>query len=144
MIVDDLLKAKGSEVSTISPETPVLRITERLRLERIGALVVSRNGTSVDGIVTERDIVYAIARHGTAALAMRAADVMTGSVRTCGRRDRVRDVMIEMTRARTRHLLVMDAGRMCGIVSIGDVVKSFIDDAELEMSVLRDAYLGKI
>ena len=142
MKVDDILKAKGRDVSTTSPDTAVIRIAQRLRLERIGALVVSGDGHRVEGIITERDIVVAIARDGADALGLHAADVMTRSVRTCSPDDRVRDVMVEMTNTRVRHLPVVEHGTLCGIVSIGDVVKSCLDDADLEVRVLRDAYLG--
>jgi signal-transduction protein with cAMP-binding, CBS, and nucleotidyltransferase domain len=142
MKVDDILKAKGRDVSTTSPDTVVIRVAQRLRLERIGALVVSGDGHRVEGIITERDIVVAIARHGADALGLHAADVMTRSVRSCSPDDRVRDVMVEMTSARVRHLAVVEHGMLCGIVSIGDVVKTCLDDADLEVRVLRDAYLG--
>src|SRR5947207_747596 len=125
--VDDILKEKGRDVSTTSPDTAVIRVAERLRLERIGALVVSNDGRRVEGIVTERDVVYGIARHGGELLGKRVADIMTHS-RSCSPDDRVRDVMVEMTRARVRHLPVVEEGKLCGIVSIGDVVKSCLDD----------------
>jgi signal-transduction protein with cAMP-binding, CBS, and nucleotidyltransferase domain len=142
MKVDDILKAKGRRVSTTSPDTAVARITERLRFERIGALVVSRDGSRIDGIITERDIIAAIARYGADALDKRASDVMTRWARSCAPDDRVRDVMVVMTTTRVRHLPVVEHGKLCGIVSIGDVVKSCLDDADLEVRVLRDAYLG--
>jgi CBS domain-containing protein len=142
MKVDEILKTKGRGVSTVSPETSVLRATERLRLEQIGALVVSTDGQRVDGIITERDIVHALAHRGAPVLDMRVRDITPRPVRTCSPSDRVRDVMAEMTRARVRHLPVVEGGRLCGIVSIGDVVKSCLDDADLEVSVLRDAYIG--
>jgi len=142
MKVDDILKVKGRDVSTTSPDVAVIRVAERMRLERIGALVVSRDAHLVEGIITERDIVSGIARHGAHALGMRTGDVMTRWVRTCSPADRVRDVMVEMTNTRVRHLPVVDHGELCGIVSIGDVVKSCLADADLEVRVLRDAYLG--
>jgi CBS domain-containing protein len=142
MNVGDILKVKGRDVSTTLPDTAVARVAERLRLEHIGALVVSRDGQRVEGIITERDIVTGIARHGADALRLPTHDVMTRSVRTCSPDDRVRDVMVEMTNTRVRHLPVVEHGQLCGIVSIGDVVKSCLDDADLEVRVLRDAYLG--
>ena len=80
--------------------------------------------------------------HGADALGMRVSEVMTRSVRTCSPDDRVRDVMAEMTNTRVRHLPVVEHGQLSGIVSIGDVVKSCLADADLEVRVLRDAYLG--
>jgi CBS domain-containing protein len=142
MKVDDILEAKGREVSTIPRDTTVRRVVERMRLQRIGALVVSSDGVRVEGLITETDIISALARSGAQALDLPARDVMTGAVRTCSPDDRVRDVMVEMTMHRVRHVPVVDHGQLCGIVSIGDVVKSVVDDADLEIRVLRDAYLG--
>jgi CBS domain-containing protein len=142
MKVSDILKVKGSEVSTTTPDTTVARVAERLRLERIGALVVTRDERHVEGIISERDIVYGIARHGADVLGLHASEIMTRSVRTCSPEDRVRDVMVEMTNTRVRHLPVVEGGRLCGMVSIGDMVKSLLDDTDLEVRVLRDAYLG--
>ena len=138
MTVNDILKVKGRDVSTTSPDTAVIRIVERLRLERIGALVVSRDGKGVEGVITERDIISAIAGHGPDALHSRARDVMTRWVRTCSPEDRVRDVMVEMTVRRVRHLPVVDHGQLCGIVSIGDVVKSRILELEHEMQAVHE------
>jgi CBS domain-containing protein len=142
MKVEDILKAKGRDVSTTTRDVAVIRIVERMRLQRIGAFVVTGDGRRVEGIITERDILSAIAGHGPDALGLRAGDVMTRSVRTCSPDDRVRDVMVEMTNRRVRHVPVVDHGQLCGIVSIGDVVKSCLQDADLEIRVLRDAYLG--
>jgi CBS domain-containing protein len=142
MKVDEILKAKGRDVLTTAPDVPVVRVAQRMRLERIGAFVVSRDGHKVEGIISERDIISAIARHGADALDMRVTAVMTRWVRTCSPDDRVRDVMVEMTNTRVRHLPVVEHGQLCGIISIGDVVKSCLADADLEVRVLRDAYLG--
>jgi CBS domain-containing protein len=142
MKVDEILKVKGREVLTIAPDVAVVRVAQRMRLERIGAFVVSRDGHRVEGIISERDIIAAIAHHGADALDMRVTEVMTRWVRTCSPDDRVRDVMAEMTNTRVRHLPVVEQGQLCGIISIGDVVKSCLADADLEVRVLRDAYLG--
>ena len=142
MKVRDILEVKGREVSTTTPDTTVLRVVERMRLQRIGALVVSRDGVHVEGIVTETDVISAIARYGADALDLHTRDVMTGAVRTCSPDDKVRDIMVAMTMGRVRHVPVVDHGKLCGIVSIGDVVKSTLEDADLEIRVLRDAYLG--
>jgi CBS domain-containing protein len=142
MKVDDILEVKGREVSTVTRDTTVRRVIERMRLQRIGALVVSADGVRVDGIVTETDVIAALARHGADALDLPTRDVMTHAARTCSPDDRVREVMVAMTMGRVRHVPVVDHGRLCGIVSIGDVVKSCLEDADLEIRVLRDAYLG--
>ena len=142
MKVAEILEAKGHDVVITLRTTPVTRLAERLRADRIGALVVTPDGRRVEGLVTEREIIDAIARHGSAALDLQASEVMNRSPRTCTPDDRVRDVMVTMTNARVRHLLVMEGSDLRGIVSIGDVVKSVLDDADLQVNVLRDAYLG--
>jgi CBS domain-containing protein len=142
MKVAEILEAKGHDVVITLPSATVVRLAERLRVDRIGALVVTNDGRHVEGVVTEREIVHAIARHGADALELHASDVMSRSPRRCSPDDRVRDVMVTMTNARVRHLLVMEGDQLRGIVSIGDVVKSVLDDADLEVNVLRDAYLG--
>jgi CBS domain-containing protein len=141
--VRDLLDAKGDDVLWVMPDTTIERIAQRMREERVGAVVVSRDGQRVDGLVTERDIVLGVARHGGEVAHLRARDVMQHSVETCAPGDSIRAAMVAMTRTRVRQLPVVDAGRLRGIVSIGDVIKSFVDDAELEARVLRDAYLAR-
>src|SRR5262249_7235123 len=116
---------------------------QRLRTSHIGALVVSSDGEHLEGLVSERDIVHALAHHGAAALGMPVRDVMHRTVSTCAPSDSIHKIMSEMTRKRVRHLPVLDHGRLCGIVSIGDVVKNRLDEAEREVSYLRDFYLAR-
>jgi CBS domain-containing protein len=142
-IVRDLLDAKGDDVLWVTPDTTVERIAQRMRVERVGAFVVSLQGQRVEGLVTERDVVLGMARHGGAVVHLRVRDLMQHSVATCAPGDSIRSAMAAMTRTRVRHLPVVEAGRLRGIVSIGDVIKSFVDDAELEARVLRDAYLAR-
>jgi CBS domain-containing protein len=139
--VRDILATKGGEVLTVEPSTPVLRVAQRMFAEQIGAFVVSPDGQRLDGLVVERDIVFGLARHGDAVLNLPVSAVMTRAVITCHPDDTVRSAMTEMTRSRVRHLLVVEDGRLRGIISIGDVVKASIDDADLEANVMRDAYL---
>lgn len=142
MLVDDLLAAKGREVVTVPADAGIRLVLNRLRSNRIGALVVSDDGVHVDGIVSERDLVNALTEMGPRLLDVRARDVMTRNIRTCSATDTVKRVMSEMTRHRMRHLPVLSAGRLVGIVSIGDVVKNRLEEIELESGVLRDAYLA--
>jgi CBS domain-containing protein len=138
MKVSDILKAKGSRVVTIRPHETVATLARKLKLEKIGAIVVSEDGASPEGIVTERDIVNGLVAHGADVLAMPVGQLMTRSVATCAPDDGVKEVMAVMTHRRTRYLLVTDGGQFKGIVSIGDVVKNRLEDAELEANVLRD------
>jgi CBS domain-containing protein len=140
MHVHDLLAAKGHDVVTVGPDTSVALAVSMLRTHGIGALVVSGDGSSVDGILSERDIVRALGSRGDVLLALRVADVMTRAVTTCSPDDSVKRVMAQMTQLRVRHLPVVRDGRLVGIVSIGDVVKNRLEEMELETGVLRDAY----
>ena len=144
MRVREVLDAKGRGVVTVRPEASVSTVVHRLVLERIGALVVSEDGRHIAGVVTESDIVRALAKDGAAAVASgrRVAELMTRNVATCTPEDTVKRVMAEMTRRRVRHLPVVEGGGLAGIVSIGDVVKSRLGEVELEADVLRDAYIA--
>jgi CBS domain-containing protein len=144
MRVREILDAKGRGVVTVRPEASVSTVVHRLVLERIGALVVSEDGRHIAGVVTESDIVRALAADGAAAVASgrRVAELMTRNVATCTPEDTVKRVMAEMTRRRVRHLPVVEGGGLAGIVSIGDVVKSRLGEVELEADVLRDAYIA--
>ena len=144
MKVREILDAKGRGVVTVRPEASVSTVVHRLVLERIGALVVSEDGRHIAGVVTESDIVRALAADGAAAVASgrRVAELMTRNVATCTPEDTVKRVMAEMTRRRVRHLPVVEGGGLAGIVSIGDVVKNRLDELEMEAAVMRDAYLG--
>jgi len=139
--VRDILQAKGSEVHTVPPATPVMRVVQRMRVDQIGAYVVSSRVGQLDGLVTERDVLYAVARRGAGALDLPVSAIMSRAPSTCSPDDTVRAVMAEMTRERVRHLPVVEDGKVRGIISIGDVVKASIDDADLETNVMRDAYL---
>ena len=141
--VRDVLRVKGFEVLTVPPATTVARLAQRMRADHIGAFVVSSRVGQLDGLVTERDIVFAVARYGEGALDMPVSAVMSRAPSTCTPDDTVRSVMGAMTRERVRHLPVVEHGQLRGIISIGDVVKASIDDADLEASVLRDAYLAQ-
>lgn len=138
MKVADILAAKGRNVSTVQPAERIETLTHRLRLERIGALIVTSNGRDVEGIISERDIVYGLAEHGQQALKMPASALMNLSVPTCRPDDTMASVMAKLTTARVRHLAVIESGRLVGIISIGDVIKRRLDEVELEANVLRD------
>jgi len=142
MKVADILHNKGAEVETIRPDAKVLIAVHRMRMHNIGALVVSRDGERVDGVVSERDIVRGLTTHGGDLLDMSVVAVMSRTVPTCAPEDSLTLVMAKMTRTRHRHVPVIEGGRLCGIVSLGDVVKHRLQDMELETNVLRNAYLS--
>ncbi len=139
MNVQGLLKTKGDRVATTYPEMTIQTIARRRTKEGIGAIVVvNPTADRVAGIISERDIARALSEHGAELLEIRVADIMTRSVRTCTPQDSVKHVMTVMTHSRIRHLPVIDGRRLCGIISIGDVVKNRLQERELEVNVLRD------
>jgi CBS domain-containing protein len=142
MDVETILRNKGPAVATIRPDDTVGAAIEALVSRNIGALVASQDGEAVDGIISERDIVHALARHGVALLALSVAEVMTRSVVTCDPTESIAELMAEMTNRRIRHLPVVRDGRLCGIVSIGDVVKNRLDEIEYEARSLRSFIAG--
>lgn len=143
MNVGAILKAKGAQVETIQRDATVSEAVERLRVENIGALVVSPDGQTIEGVLSERDVVRGLGEHRGALLDMKVKDVMTKSVRTCSPEDTVEHVMYEMTEHRSRHFPVVQDRRLVGIVSIGDVVKNRLDEVKLENKVLRDSYIAR-
>ncbi|PKQ09246.1 MAG: inosine-5-monophosphate dehydrogenase [Alphaproteobacteria bacterium HGW-Alphaproteobacteria-12] len=136
MNVASILKAKGSDVSTIEPTVTLREVARLLSERRIGAVVVMQ-GRKVLGIVSERDIVKSVARIGETALGASARDVMTSRVVTCRLNDSVDELMDSMTTGRFRHLPVIEEGELVGIVSIGDVVKHRIAETVMETEALR-------
>jgi CBS domain-containing protein len=143
MNVDGILRAKGAAVVTIRPDATVADLVQGLREERIGAMVVSEDGRTVLGIISERDVVRGLAERGTRIMTAPVADLMTRDVVSCTPRDTVKQVMAEMTRRRVRHLPVVADGVLSGIVSIGDVVKNRLEEMETETNVLREVYIAR-
>ena len=142
MNVETILRNKGRRVATIRSDAALGVAVSTLREFGIGALVVSDDDARVDGILSERDIVLGLAHFGTGLLELTVADAMTPSAVTCAPEDSVADLMAEMTNRRIRHFPVVRNGRLCGIVSIGDLVKSRLDEIEYEASSLRSFIAG--
>ncbi len=139
MTVGRILQAKGRAVVTIAPEASLREAAVLLRDRRIGALVVSAGAGRIDGILSERDLVHRLAEHGPAVLDAPVESVMTRQVSTCRDADTLSELMTAMTRGRVRHLPVVDdAGRLAGMISIGDVVKARLDEIEAEAESLRE------
>ena len=137
MSIQSILDHKGSKVVTIAPDTRVGSAAHRLRLEQIGAIVITSDGR-IEGILSERDIVEGLTEHGAAVVDLPVSALMSRNVRTCKPDAEIRDVMRLMTMHRIRHVPVVENGALRGIVSIGDVVKSRLEDMELEPNILRD------
>ncbi len=137
MTVNAILKAKGDTVVVVGPEESVQATAALLAARRIGAVLVVGGQGEILGILSERDIVRGLAEQGAAVLTQPVRSLMTGEVLRCARGDTVADLMGLMTARRIRHLPVVEEGRLVGLVSIGDVVKTHVADKELEAETLR-------
>ncbi len=137
MFVSDILAHKGNRVVAVTPEETLASAIAVLSARRIGAVVVLGTDKTLLGILSERDVLHAVARHAADALTLRVAEVMTTPVTTCDPDHTVEHVMEVMTNSRFRHLPVVRRGQLLGIVSIGDVVKWRLDEARQETEVLR-------
>ena len=142
MTVEAILKRKGTRVSTIAKEATIAGAAQRLNLDHIGALVVTE-GARVVGIISERDIIAGLARHGALALEKRVEELMTWPIVTCTRTQSIKEVMAAMTRQRIRHLPVVEEEALMGIISIGDVVKHRLEELEMEAGVLHDLMIAR-
>lgn len=142
MNVAVILKSKGRSVATALGDATVEAVAGMLAARRIGAIVIVDAGGSVEGIVSERDIVKAIAARGPACLAEPAATIMTREVITCEPHESLDEVMSTMTAGRFRHVPVVEEGKLVGIVSIGDAVKHHIAEVELEANQLKSYVLA--
>ena len=143
MHVEEILRAKGSTVEVIASHAPVADAVLRMAHRRIGCVVVTDQNDRVEGLLTERDVVRAIAYRGSDATHLAVASVMSTAVPTCTSSSDVLSVMRTMTDRRFRHMPVIDDGRLIGIVSIGDVVKQRLEELELEAMVLRDGFRSR-
>jgi CBS domain-containing protein len=142
MTVEAILKRKGTRVSTIAKDATIAAAAQRLNLDHIGALVVTE-GARVVGIMSERDIIAGLARHGAVTLEKRVEELMTWPIVTCTRGQSIKEVMAAMTRQRIRHLPVVEEEALMGIISIGDVVKHRLEELEMEAGVLHDLMIAR-
>ena len=142
MLVSDILNRKGSRVEVTHPQTTLAEASRILKDKHIGSLVICDLADKMIGILSERDIVYAVAEQGEEALKMTVDQAMTRKVVSCKPEDNIKQVMTEMTRWHIRHLPVIVGGEPKGVLSIGDVVASRLDEAQLEVDVLRDYARG--
>jgi CBS domain-containing protein len=136
MRISDVIRAKGNAVVTVQPEMDVRALLAVLAEHRIGAVVVSSDGTRVDGIVSERDIVRALADRGAAVISEPVSEIMTSEVQTCTPETPVVELMSVMTHGRFRHVPVVVDDRLVAIVSIGDIVKNRVGELEIERDSL--------
>lgn len=143
MLVSQILKSK-SDVGVISvrPDDVVSAAAKLLSEHRIGTVVVSADGTSLDGILSERDIVRELGKRGADCLSDPVSALMTAKLTTCGPSDSALDVLEMMTNGRFRHLPVMEDGKMIGLISIGDAVKARLAELAMERDSLEGMIMG--
>lgn len=143
MLVSQILKSKADDgVVTVTPGTTVAKAAEILSSRRIGALVVSPDGKHVAGIVSERDVVRELGRRGISCLNDTVDSLMTSKIVSCGRADQTDEVLQKMTDGRFRHMPVIEAGEMVGLISIGDVVKARLTELAAEKDALEGMIKG--
>jgi CBS domain-containing protein len=138
MFVKNILVGKQGNVVTIEPTADLTAAVKLLAERRIGAVVILGANHRIVGILSERDIVRAVAEHGPTALNKPVGQVMTRDVKTCSENDTIEGLMSRMTTGKFRHMPVVEQGRLIGIVSIGDVVKNRVEEMELESEALHD------
>ena len=137
MLVSHILREKGRDVLAIGPDASLAEAARVLTKNRIGALIVRDADGALTGIISERDIVRAVAEEGAAALAFAVESRMTKDVATCEQTDTIEEIMETMTRCRFRHMPVVEDDNVVGIISIGDVVKWRVQEYENEQEALR-------
>lgn len=135
--VSDVLRQKGDRVVTVTPQQTIADVVQQLVKNRIGATPVIDEQGRLVGIVSERDIIRGISDHAGALLGLSAEQIMTHEVRTCSPEDRLIDLMQVMTLQRFRHVPVVENGSVCGIISIGDVVKQRLEEVQCEVEDLQ-------
>ena len=143
MRISDILRVKGERVVTVTPSADVTELLAVLAEHKIGAVIVSEDGRGVQGIVSERDVVRALAARGATVLTEQVTAIYTAEVRSVPRDATVEEVERLMTERRFRHVPVVEDGGLHGVVSIGDVVKFRIDELESERSSLAGYITGE-
>jgi CBS domain-containing protein len=143
MLVSHILQSKADDaVVTVLPSTTIAQAAQMLSERRIGTLIVSRDGTAPDGIVSERDIVREVGRSGAGCLTEPVSSIMTARLVTCGREMRADAVLEQMTEGRFRHMPVMEEGALVGLISLGDVVKARLTELAMEKDALEGMIRG--
>jgi CBS domain-containing protein len=136
MYVKNVLQYKGHQIISVSPDNSLLEVAKTLRENKIGAVLVCKSEGQMCGVLSERDIIIAVAKHGASILSGKVSDFMTEGVYTCSPDDDMKKVMEQMTSKRIRHLPVLDEGNIVGVISIGDVVKQRMAETEAESEAM--------
>lgn len=137
MNVRDILSSKGSAVVTVKPSDTIEVLSQLLRAKRIGAAVVSNNNETIDGVISERDVAFGLANHGTELSALPVSALMTETVITCSPHDTIARVASTMLSRNVRHLPVADNGRLVGMLSIRDVLKVRVEELQRQTALLH-------
>jgi len=137
MYVKNVLQYKGHDIISASPDNSLLEVAKTLRENKIGAVLVCKTAGQMCGVLSERDIIIAVAKHGGDILSGKVSDFMTEGVYTCSPDDDMKQVMERMTQKRIRHLPVVEDGNVIGLISIGDVVKHRMAETEAESEALK-------
>lgn len=144
MTIREILHDKGTHVVSMWPEHTVADAVARCDERNIASVVITDHGGAAIGIVSDRDALRALARHGTRAMGLRVTEIMKSPPPTCGLEDTVTEILRRMTNERFRHMVVVDGNRIAGVISIGDLVKSKLRDLDLESRVLRERALSRL
>ena len=142
MTVERILENKSADVVTVKPDELISAIIEKLEAEDVGALVVSKNGSTVDGIISERDVVRGLARFGPDVLEHPVSELMTEDVVTCTEIDRIVGVMALMDAHQIRHIPVVNRGKLAGIVGSRDIIKLRVEELQSEADIMRSYIAG--
>ena len=137
MNIREILEAKGKEVFSVKPTDSISTLTAQLRARRVGAAVVSRDGRSIDGVITERDVIYALDIHGARLHDMPVSELMTEKVITCAPHETVASVASTMMSRNIRHVPVKEDGQLLGMLSIRDMLKERVDQLQQATAQLR-------
>jgi len=144
MSLDQILRRKAGRIISRPATTPVNEIVNLMRVENIGAVVIVRIDGSVAGLISEREIVAALNKHGTAVMQLVSKDIMITDLPQVRRDDKIHNVMTMMTQSRMRHVPVADGRNLVGVLSIGDIVAARLDETNMENAVLRDMALSHL
>lgn len=143
MLVQQILKSKGGDgVISVKPDSPISEVASLLAERRIGGVIVSADGKSADGILSERDIVRAVAQRGAPCLNETAESIMTKRLETCTQQETADQILQRMTDGRFRHMPVVEDGAMIGIVTIGDLVAARLAELSMEKDALEGMIMG--
>lgn len=142
MKAEHILRRKGRRTITIDPDAPLKEASDTLSEYNIGALIVTDEDSQIVGVLSERDIVHQISERGPVALRLPVEKAIEDEPATCTPDDNVKDLMEFVTRERVRHLPVLNDGELDGVISVGDLLKSRMEEMETEKKVLRDRLMG--